>query len=239
MLHKISQSWLITRRELKAYFDGLTGYVVLGFFLLITGWFFGNGLFLNNIASVQQVFDMTPLLFMFFVPALTMGAFAEERRSGTLELLLTMPIRDWQVILAKLLTATVLCLIAISLTLLYVLIVSALGNMDAGATTAGYIGMALYGLLCSAIGIYASSLTRNQIVAYLLGFVILLALFLLDKSAPLLPAWLGTIVEYLGADYHYNNLLRGVLDTRDLLYYISLILFFGLLTAHNIGKRDA
>jgi len=238
MLHKIAQSWLIARRELKAYFDGLTGYVVLVFFLLITGWFFGNSLFINNIATVQQIFDMTPLLFMFFVPALTMGAFAEERRSGTLELLLTMPLRDWQVILAKLLATTVLCLIAISFTLVYVFIIAALGNMDAGATTGGYIGMALYGLTCAVIGIYASSLTRNQIVAYLLGFVIILVFFLLDKSAPLLPATFGNVVEYLGTDYHYNNLMRGVIDTRDLLYYASLMLFFGLMTAHNLAKRD-
>lgn len=238
-LQLLRPSWLITRRELKAYFDSLTGYVILTFFLLIMGWFFGQSLFLANRATVQQVFDMAPLLFMFFIPALTMGTFAEERRSGTLELLLTMPIRDWQVMVGKLLTTFLLLLMAIGLTLVYVFVVVSLGNMDAGATFGGYLGMTLFGLSAGAIGLYASSLTRNQIVAYILTFVLLLVLFMLDKSTAFLPGFAVPFVEYLGLDYHYQNLLRGVIDTRDLLYYTSVVVLAGLLTAYNLAKRDA
>lgn len=230
-------SWIITKRELKAWFDGLTGYVVLTFFVLVVGWFFGNGLFLENAASLRTIFDITPLLFMFFIPALTMGAFAEEKRSGTLELLLTMPLRDWQVILGKLMTTGLLVLAALGLTLIYTFTVMSLGNLDLGATIGGYLGMFLYGLTCGAIGLYASSLTNNQIVAYIVTFMILLFLLLVGKSTPILPGAIATIVEYIGTEYHYENLLRGVIDTRDLLYYLSLITMACFLTAHNLSKR--
>lgn len=231
-------AWIITKRELKAYFDGLTGYIVLTFFLLVTGWFFGQSLFLNNVASVQTVFDLAPILFMFFIPALTMGAFSEERRNGTLELLLTMPAQDWQVILGKLLTTVVLVSVAIALTLLYAFVVAWIGDPDGGALVGGYLGLLLYGITCGAVGVYASSLTKNQIVAYILAFALLFVLFLLDKSTVFLPAGFAAFAEYLGTDFHYKNLLRGVLDTRDLIYYASIITMASILTAHNLAKRD-
>ncbi len=233
----MQQTWTLTKRELRAYFDGPSAYVVLSVFLAITGWFFGNALFLHNVASLRSVFNIAPFIFLFFVPALTMAAFAEERRSGTLELLLTFPIRDWQVIAGKFLAVAIFLLIAIGLTGFYALTLAFLGDLDLGATVGGYVGLFLLGTTYASIGIWASSLTRNQVVAFILGFAIIFALYLLDKVTDFLPGSLGVVMQYLGADYHFQNLLRGVIDTRDLLYYVSVMAFSFLMTIYTLGKR--
>lgn len=230
-------TWTLTKRELRAYFDTPAAYVVLSVFLGITGWFFGNALFLQNVASLRSVFSIAPFIFLFFVPALTMATFAEERRAGTLELLLTFPIRDWQVILGKLLSVTLFLLLAIAITGIYAVTVASLGDLDFGATVGGYLGLLLLGITYGAIGICASSLTRNQIVAFILGFAIIFALFLLDKVTDFVPGWLGTIMQYLGSDFHFQNLMRGVIDTRDVLYYLSMTGFAFLLTTYTLAKR--
>jgi ABC-2 type transport system permease protein len=229
--------WILTQRELRAFFDSPSAYIVLSVFLLITGWFFGSSLFVENVASLQSVFDLAPILFMFFVPALTMGTFAEERRAGTIELLLTLPIRDSQVIAAKLLAVLLMLLVALGLTGLYGLTLALLGDPDNGATLGGYIGLVLLGLACSALGLLASSLTRNQIVAFILGFAMIFGLYLLDKVTLFVPGWLAPILEYLSIDFHYRNLMRGVIDSRDVLYYLSLTAFAALLTAYHLARR--
>jgi ABC-2 type transport system permease protein len=183
------------------------------------------------------MFDIAPFIFLFFIPAITMSLFAEERRSGTLELLLTLPIQDWQVIAGKLLAATILLLTAIGLTLFYSLTIALLGDLDFGATFGGYLGLALFGMTCGSIGLLASSLTRNQIVAFILGFTIIFILYLMDKITPFVPGRAAGILQYLGIDYHYQNLLRGVIDTRDVLYYFSVTIFASLLTAYNLARR--
>ncbi|MCY3595652.1 MAG: ABC transporter permease subunit [Bacteroidetes bacterium] len=231
------QTWILTKRELRAYFDGPAAYVVLCVFLAITGWFFSNALFLQNVASLRSVFSIAPFIFLFFMPALTMSSFAEERRAGTLELLLTLPVRDWQVILGKLLSVALLLLLAIVLTFVYAVTLALLGDLDLGGTVGGYLGLFLLGITYGAIGIWASSLTRNQIVAFILGFAIIFLLFLLDKITDFVPGQLGVIMQYLGADYHFQNLMRGVIDTRDILYYVSLTGFAFLLTTYTLAKR--
>ena len=142
----MNQTWTLTKRELRAYFDGPAAYVVLCVFLAITGWFFGNALFLQNVASLHSVFSIAPFIFLFFMPALTMSTFAEERRAGTLELLLTLPIRDWQVILGKLLSVALLLLLAIALTFVYALTLAVLGDLDLGGTVGGIWGSFCWGL---------------------------------------------------------------------------------------------
>ena len=231
------ETWTLTKRELHAYFDSPAAYVVLSVFLLFTGWFFGSTLFLQNLASLRSVFSIAPFVFLFFIPALTMASFAEERRAGTLELLLTFPVRDWQVIAGKLLAVALFLSIAIGLTVFYTITLSLLGDLDFGATVGGYLGLFLLGITYGAIGIFASSLTRNQIVAFILGFAIIFALFLLDKVTDFVPGWLGTVMQYLGADFHYQNLMRGVIDTRDVLYYLSMTAFAFLLTTYTLAKR--
>ncbi|MDX1429754.1 MAG: ABC transporter permease [Rhodothermales bacterium] len=231
------ETWTLAKRELRAYFDGPAAYVVLSVFLLFTGWFFANSLFLENVASLRSMFDIVPFIFLFFIPAITMSTFAEERRSGTLELLMTMPIRDWQVIVGKLLAASILLVVALVLTMVYVLTVSVLGDLDGGATFSGYLGLLLLGITCSAIGVFASSLTKNQIVAFIIGFAMIFALYLIDKITPFFPGWISAVLQYLGIDFHYRNLLRGVIDTRDVLYYLSVTVFVCLLTAYNLARR--
>jgi len=233
----MQELWILTKRELHAYFDSPAAYVVLSVFLLFTGWFFGNALFLENVASLRAMFDIAPFIFLFFMPAITMSSLAEERRAGTLELLLTMPVRDWQVIAGKLLAVIIFVLSALALTFIYALTVSILGDLDFGATVGGYVGLLLLGMTCGAIGIFASSLTNNQIVAFILGFAIIFALFLLDKITPFLPTWMTSFVQYMGIDYHYRNLLRGVIDTRDVLYYLSVTVFSFLLTTYTLSRR--
>lgn len=229
--------WILTRRELQAFFDSPSAYIVLSVFLLITGWFFGNSLFVENVASLRSVFDLAPVLFMFFIPALTMGTFAEERRAGTIELLLTLPVRDSQVIAAKLLSVVAVLLTALALTGLYALTLALLGDPNNGGTLGGYVGLGLLGLSCSALGLFASSLTRNQIVAFILGFAMIFGLYLLDKVTIFVPGWLAPILEQLSIDFHYRNLMRGVIDSRDVLYYLSLTAFAGLLTAYHLARR--
>lgn len=229
--------WILTRRELGAYFDSPAAYVVLSVFLLFTGWFFANPLFLENTASLRSVFDLIPFIFLFFVPAVTMSTFAEERRAGTLELLLTLPIRDWQVIAGKLLAVVIFLAAGLAATLLYPLSLSLMGDLDFGQTVGGYAGLLLLGMTCGAIGMFASSVTRNQIVAFILGFGIIFVLFLLDKVTAFVPGALAGVVEYLGTDYHAQNMMRGVIDTRDVLYYVSVTFFATLLTAYSLSKR--
>ena len=229
--------WILTKRELRAYFDGPAAYVVLVVFLGITGWFFANPLFLQNEATLRPMFSIASFVFLFFVPALTMSSFAEERRSGTLELLLTFPVRDWQVILGKLAAVAILLLIGICLTFVYAITVTILGDLDIGATIGGYLGLFLLGLSYAAIGMCASSLTRNQIVAFILGFGISFAFYLFDKAVDFVPDWLGGILQQLSTDYHFQNLLRGVVDSRDVMFYLSLSGFALLVTMYNLAKR--
>lgn len=229
--------WVIAKREIKSYFDSPVGYVVLTLFLLLSGWFFSNGLFLQGVASVRVLFDMTFILFMFFIPAITMGAFAEERKAGTLELLLTMPIKDWQVIGGKLFASFALICIAIGLTVTYGIVVAFLGDIDAGATVAGYFGTALLGLACASIGVFASSLTRNQVVSFIVAFAIVFILFMIDKVTIFVPGWMAGTLQYISLDFHYQNLLRGVVDTRDILYFISIVVLSAVLTAYHLARR--
>ncbi len=231
------ETWTLTKRELRSYFDGPSAYVILSVFLLFTGWFFGSTLFLENKASLRSMFDIVPFIFLFFIPAISMPSFSEERRSGTLELLLTMPVKDWQVIAGKLLAVVLFLSSAIGLTLVYVMSVASLGDMDFGATFGGYLGLLLLGTATGAVGIFASSITKNQVVAFILGFGIIFTLYLVDKVTAFVPGWMAGVLQYLGTDFHYRNLLRGVIDTRDILYYVSLTVFACVLTSYTLSRR--
>ena len=233
----MSQMWTLAKRELRSYFDSPTAYVVMSVFLLFTGWFFGTTLFLENSASLRSMFDLVPFIFLFFIPAITMSTFAEERRSGTLELLLTMPVKDWQVIAGKLLAVVLFLMASVSLTIVYAITIASLGDLDVGATIGGYVGLILLGTACASVGMFASSLTRNQVVSFILGFAIIFGLFLLDKVTAFVPSSVAGLFQYLGTDYHYRNLLRGVIDSRDVLYYVSLTIFACVLTSYSMSRR--
>jgi ABC-2 type transport system permease protein len=213
----------IFRRELRSYFNSPVAYVVIIVFLSIIGWFFTNNLFLMNVSTMRVVFELVPLVFLFFIPAITMRLLAEEKKSGTLELLTTKPVRDVEIILGKFLAAWALLAAALLPTLLYATTVAFLGSLDPGPVFTGYIGLMLMGGVYIAIGLFASSLTENQIVAFIISFLIVLALFLMDKVLLYVPEAFASTMEYLSIDYHFSNIARGVIDTRNIIYFGSLL----------------
>ncbi len=227
----------IFRRELRYYFNSPVAYVVIVVFLAIIGWFFTSNLFLMNIASLRVVFELVPLVFLFFVPAITMRLLAEEKKSGTLELLTTKPVLDGEIILGKFLAAWALLAAALIPTLLYVVTLAMLGSPDLGPVVTGYLGLLLMGAVYIGIGLFASSLTENQIVAFIISFLIVLALFLLDKILMYVPEGIASTVEFLGIDYHFSNIARGVIDSRNVIYFLSLLGFSLTCATVSLGRR--
>lgn len=230
----------IFKKEVRSYFNSPIAYIFITLFLLLSGYFFGSTLFLQNQADLRSVFGFwVPFFLTLFVPAMTMRLIAEEKRSGTLEVLVTMPIRDSEVILGKYLAAFVLLLTAILLTFTYPLTISILGNADGGSIVGGYLGLILMGASYLAIGVYISSMTENQIVAFIISLTIIFALFMLDKILMLVPSGLVSILEYVSINNHFANIARGVIDSRDLIYYLSLI-FLGLfLATRTLASRKS
>jgi ABC-2 type transport system permease protein len=227
----------IYRKELKSYFNSAVAYIVITVFLLIAGWFFATNFFLIGQATVRTALSIIPLIFIFFVPAITMRTIAEEKKSGTIELLVTMPTRDMEIIVGKFLAGLTLLAIAVAFTLVYVITASLLGNLDGGPTFGAYVGLILLGSAYLSIGIFASSLTENQIVAFIISFLIIFVFFMLDKVLIFIPGPLVSIFEYLSVDYHFNSLSRGVIDTRDLIYYVSLTIFMLILAGRALESR--
>lgn len=233
----MSKVFSIYKKELKSYFNSPVAYIVITVFLLFSGWFFSSNFFLMGQATVRTALTVIPLIFIFFVPAITMRSIAEEKKSGTIELLMTMPTRDMDIILGKFFAALTLLIIAILFTLAYVITASVLGNLDGGPTFGGYLGLILLGSTYLAIGIFASSTTENQIVAFIIGFAVIFVFFMLDKVLIYMPAQLVSVLEYLSTDYHFNSLARGVIDTRDIIYYLSLTAFALILAARVLERR--
>jgi ABC-2 type transport system permease protein len=227
----------IFRRELRSYFNSPVAYVVIVVFLAIVGWFFSSNLFLMNMATMRVVFELVPLVFLFFIPAITMRLLAEEQKTGTIELLTTRPVRDSEIVLGKFLAAWVLVAITLLPTVLYVIILASLGPLDIGPVVTGYLGLLLMAAVYIGIGIVASSLTENQIVAFIISFLIILALFLLNKVLIYVPQGLASTLEFLGVDYHFSNIARGVIDSRNLIYFASLIGFSLLLATVSLERR--
>ncbi len=216
----------VAKREFKTFFASPIAYIVLGAFLLISGWFFFSTLLLAGQASLRGFFALAPILFVFLVPAITMRSIAEERKSGTLELLLTMPLEDWQIVVGKFIAALGMIGVGLLWTLPYAFTVASLtatgASFDWGPVAGGYIGLLFLASSFAALGLWASALSKNQIIGFIVGFVVCLAFYLVDKFAALLPASLGQVLEYISVDYHFENIARGVLDTRDLIFYGSL-----------------
>lgn len=229
----------IFRKELRSYFNSLVAYVVIVVFLAILGWFFANNLFLNNVASLYIIFDspLVKILFLVIAPAITMRLLAEERKSGTIELLTTKPIKDVEIILGKFFAAWCVLGAALLPTLLYVITMAVLGSIDTGAIISGYIGLMLMGGVFIALGVLASSLTENQIVAFILGFIFCFVFFMLDKVLPYMPSFLASTIEFLGVDFHYSSIARGVIDSRNIIYFLSLLGFSLMLATVSLERR--
>ncbi len=237
----------ILRREISGGMSSLLGYVSICVFLIACSlvlWIYPESSILEfGYASMQPFFDTVPLIFIFLVPAITMRLFAEERKSGTLELLLTRPLTDWQIILGKYLAACLHIVFALLPTLVYVICLYRLGNppgnLDWGALTGSYLGLLLLGSLFTAIGLFCSSVTTNQVIAFMLAILLCFFFFSgfdsLSKLISLQSA--DTFIAQLGINVHYLSVSRGVLDTRDLIYFISMAAFFLYLTKFSLESR--
>ena len=188
---------------------------------------------------MREFFGLMPWIFLFFIPAVTMKLWAEEKKIGTIEILMTLPIRDYEVVIGKFLACLALLAVTILLTLVVPFSVMYLGNPDVGTLITGYIGLLLMGGAYIAIGFFASTLTENQIVAFIIGIAVCLTLLLIGEDFVLFktPNWLFPIFSYLGLGAHYSSILRGVLDSRDIIYYLSVIAFFLYLSTLAVESR--
>lgn len=228
----------VASKEIQTYFTSPMGYIVALVFVALTGYFFVTSISTDiPEASIDGYVTPSALILIFLAPAMTMRLFAEEQKLGTLELLLTSPVRDWEVVLGKYAASLVFFLATLSLTLFYVLLLGYYGNPDWGPVWSGYLGMALYGGAALSIGLLTSSLTNNQIIALVVGFGILLILFVIDQSAGLVSGTASTVLSQIGLTSHLEDFTRGVIDTRDLIYYLTVISVFLFLTVRSVESR--
>ncbi|MBC8769039.1 gliding motility-associated ABC transporter permease subunit GldF [Arenibacter sp. BSSL-BM3] len=239
----------IFKREIQSFFTSPIGYLVIGLFLVLSGlflWVFKGpfNVFEYGFADLSNFFLLAPWVFLFLIPAITMKSFSEEKKLGTLELLFIKPISLWETVLGKFLGTFCLALIAILPTLLYMYTISQLGvtigNLDMGMVLGSYFGLLFLIASYTAIGLFASTLSENQIVAFIIGMVLcFLMLYGFESLATVLPN--GPIiifVENLGMKAHFESIARGVLDTRDVIYFISLTLFFLYLTIIQLKNQN-
>ncbi len=232
--------WAIFKRELAAYFNSPVAYIVIVVYLLLSGFFFFSALFDPRgaqEASLRAFFGTGPFFYMIFAPAITMRLLAEEKRNGTIELLSTMPIKDHQIIMGKYLAAMGLIIIALCLTITYPITVAIVGNPDWGMIAGGYLGMLLLSGAFAAIGIMVSSWTKNQIAAFIVAFLICFFTIILNKILPYFSHSIAGVLEFLSFDYHFSALGRGVIDTRNVVYFLSVIGFCLFVATQSLMSR--
>jgi ABC-2 type transport system permease protein len=234
---KFSNVGTIFQKELRSYFNSAVAYVVIVVFLAIVGWVYTSSMFLINVASLRLLFEWIPLVFLFVVPAVTMRLLAEEKKAGTIELLTTKPLHDWEIVAGKFLAAWALIGIALLPTLIYYITVAFLGDIDNGPVIGGYLGLLLMAGVYVAIGLLASSVTENQIVAFIVGLLMMFAFYMMDKVLIFVPDFMASVVEYLGIDFHFSNIARGVIDSRDVVYFGSVLGFTLYLSVVSLEKR--
>lgn len=237
--------WTIFKKEIISFLTSLSGFLVLGIFVLTTGlllWVFPTGINIpeNGYANLNGLFIISPFLFLFLVPAVSMKSFSDEYRTGTIELLLTRPIRTRKIILGKYLAIVLLIILSLVPTLIYYLSVYILaypvGNIDSGSIWGSYAGLLFLGAVFASIGIFASSITQNQIIAFLLAILISAFFYLGFQLISPLSGNLAFSIDYCGIAYHYQSISRGVIDIRDIIYFLTLIWLFLFLTEIRINK---
>lgn len=237
----MKEIWIIARRELNSFFNSLMAYILLIAFLGFSGfftWISGADVFMVGQANMQSFFGIAYWTLFFFIPGITMGLLSEETRSGTIELLLTKPVSDWQVIFGKFLSTLVLICIALAFTLPYYITIATLGPLDHGSVWTGYLGLILMSASYIAIGLFASSLSKNQIVAFLIALLIGIFFHIIfGVLAGNFNGALGGIFTYLNLSTHFDSISRGVIDTKDLIYFFSLIVLPLILAESMLTRR--
>jgi len=227
----------IFKKEFMSYFISPIAYIVISIFLLIIGWLFFSTFFLNGQASLTRIFVLLPVTFAFIIPALTMRLFSEEMNVGTYEILLTLPVTFRDIIMGKFLAAVAFVALMLAPTLFYAIFTSFLGTLDWGPVIGGYIGALLLGAAFCAVGLLASALTRNQVIAFIIGLAICFSLTLLtDFLLFFLPDALVKTFQYFSANFHFQNIAKGVVDSRDILYFLS-VMFIALYGSNLIMQE--
>ena len=232
----MNQCYNIFKKEFKAYFVSPIAYIVIAVFLLVTGWFFFSTFFIYDQADMRNFYTLLPLVFSFIVPAITMRLFSEELSVGSYEILLTMPVTFLDVVLGKFMAAVAFIGAMLIPTLSYPIFISFIGRLDWGPVIGGYVGALLLGATFSAVGLFSSSLTKNQIISFIIATAICFALTLVERMLFFVPADVIQYVEYLGANYHFQNIAKGIIDSRDILYFISTS-FIGLYGTNLVIQR--
>ncbi len=239
--------WSICKKEINQFFSNLTGYIAIILFLLVCGIFLfvlqDSSLFEYGYASLDKFFSLAPWILLFLVPAITMRSFSDEFKAGTFEILKTKPLSAWQIVGGKYLSVLLVLAFVIIPTFIYVLTIktlSASGGIDSGGIAGSYLGLFLLAAVFAAISICCSSFTSNAVVAFLISTFACLVLYFGFNAISKLPVLQGSAdyyVEMLGIDFHYRSISRGVLDSRDLLYFASIIFLSLLITLKNIKKK--
>jgi len=239
----MGKSLVIAQRELRSFFDSPVAYIVLVTFLLASGWMFFGTFFLMGRADMRGFFAPSPfspsMLLVIIAPALTMRLLADEKKTGTIEWLTTMPITDTEIVVGKYLGALALLTIGLLATVSYPLTIAAIGDLDWGVVIAGYSGLFLFGASLLAIGVLCSALTSNQIIAFLQAFMVGAALYFVFWLQFFMPQGIARVVEYLSLSFHLDNLARGVIDSRDVLYFLSLVVASLFFAVRSLNRQHA
>ena len=229
---------IILKKELRSYFNSPMAYIFLVVFAIVTGYFFTNTFFLFNQSNMRALFNIVPLIYLFFIPAITMGLIAREKNIGTMEVISTLPIKDVEFVIGKFLSALSLIALGLAFTLIHFFTLVNVGtNIDYGALFTGYLGLFFAGAVYASIGTFSSSLFDNQVIAFIIGVFIVLMFFLFDKLLIFIPSFMAGAIQYLSVDYHISNMSRGVIDTRNLIYFISVIGMFLFATVQVLSSR--
>ena len=239
--------WSICRKELQQFFSSLTGYIAIILFLLINGIFLfilkDSSIFDFGYATLSRFFELAPWILLFLVPAISMRSLSDEFRTGTFEILQTKPLSKWQIVLGKYFSLLIVLLFVIIPTFIYIVTIkklSAQGGIDAGGITGSYIGLFLLAAVFAAISLCCSGFTNNAVVAFLVSAFACLILYFGFGAISSLPVFQGTYdyyIEMLGIDFHYRSISRGVVDSRDVIYFISIIFLFLLIAVKNLKKK--
>lgn len=229
----------IFKKEFRSYFNSPIAYIFAAVFLVAVNWLFWQRFFLINQASMRSFFSLLPWVFLFLLPALSMRLWSEEKRAQTIELLFTLPLRDIEVVIAKYLSSLAFLVLCLGLTLPIVITVGSLGNLDAGQVIGGYLGAFLIGACYLSLGLFLSSLTKNQIVAFLLNVVFCFVLIIIGQDYVLLPfsGFLAQILNFFSLSSHFNIISKGLIDFRDVLYFLSFVGFFVWLNIKSLESR--
>tara|TARA_B000000557_G_scaffold262127_1_gene262327 strand:+ start:53 stop:766 length:714 start_codon:yes stop_codon:yes gene_type:complete len=229
---------VICKKELRSFFATPMAYIFLVVFALLNGYFFTNRFFLYNQSDMRALFDIIPIVYLFFIPAISMGLISREKGLGTIEIITTLPLREREIVIGKYLAGFSLLLIALLTTIIHFITLLYAGtNIDHGAIFTGYLGLALLGGVYMSIGVFTSSLTDNQVIAFIVGIAIVLVFFLMDKLLVFMPPSIAGTIQYMSTEFHLSNISRGVIDTRNLVYFGSMIGFFLYITTRVLESR--